>query len=195
MKVTFPALPARRRAEARAAHGSLFPAFVGLQEQAEKEGPHPGRPDRRGSDPRCRGGRVRLGGSRCGRGGPAGAGRDKVWAAEAERLLTAAAVGFGRRGSGPRGSCCSSPARGGLCLLRGSTFAKAKPEIPWTSLTRKGIVRVVFFPLFSQWWIQVTSQRIFTWLLVLYLMQGEERQHPCCGLFFSGNVVLFHSLQ
>ncbi|KAK2526528.1 Phtf1 [Columba guinea] len=58
-------------------------------------------------------------------------------------------------------------------LIRGSTFAKAKPEIPWTSLTRKGIVRVVFFPLFSQWWIQVTSQRIFMWLLVLYVMQGS----------------------
>nr|XP_025038257.1 putative homeodomain transcription factor 1 isoform X3 [Pelodiscus sinensis] len=56
-------------------------------------------------------------------------------------------------------------------LIRGSTFAKAKPEIPWTSLTRKGIVRVVFFPLFSHWWIQVTSQRIFMWLLVLYFMQ------------------------
>ncbi|XP_062999551.1 protein PHTF1 [Elgaria multicarinata webbii] len=56
-------------------------------------------------------------------------------------------------------------------LIRGSTFAKAKPEIPWTSLTRKGLVRVVFFPLFSRWWIQVTSWRIFTWLLVLYLLQ------------------------
>ncbi|XP_074044572.1 protein PHTF1 isoform X6 [Macrotis lagotis] len=56
-------------------------------------------------------------------------------------------------------------------LIRGSTFAKAKPEIPWTSLTRKGIVRVVCFPLFSKWWIQVTSLRIFIWLLLLYLMQ------------------------
>uniref|UniRef100_A0A8D0HBA9 Putative homeodomain transcription factor 1 n=1 Tax=Sphenodon punctatus TaxID=8508 RepID=A0A8D0HBA9_SPHPU len=56
-------------------------------------------------------------------------------------------------------------------LIRGSTFAKAKPEIPWTSLTRKGIVRVVFFPLFSRWLIQVTSQRIFMWLLVLYILQ------------------------
>nr|XP_060628591.1 protein PHTF1 isoform X7 [Anolis sagrei ordinatus] len=56
-------------------------------------------------------------------------------------------------------------------LIRGSTFAKAKPEIPWTSLTRKGLVRVVFFPLFSRWWIQVTSWRIFTWLLMLYLLQ------------------------
>ncbi|XP_068275307.1 protein PHTF1 isoform X1 [Nyctibius grandis] len=61
-------------------------------------------------------------------------------------------------------------------LIRGSTFAKAKPDIPWTSLTRKGIVRVVFFPLFSQWWIQVTSQRIFMWLLVLYVMQDSV--HP-----------------
>ncbi|XP_063153483.1 protein PHTF1 isoform X2 [Candoia aspera] len=56
-------------------------------------------------------------------------------------------------------------------LIRGSTFAKAKPEIPWTSLTRKGIVRVVLFPFFSHWWIQVTSWRIFMWLLVLYLLQ------------------------
>ncbi|XP_074119198.1 protein PHTF1 isoform X5 [Sminthopsis crassicaudata] len=56
-------------------------------------------------------------------------------------------------------------------LIRGSTFAKAKPEIPWTSLTRKGIVRVICFPLFSKWWIQVTSLRIFIWLLLLYLMQ------------------------
>ncbi|XP_045402802.1 protein PHTF1 isoform X2 [Lemur catta] len=56
-------------------------------------------------------------------------------------------------------------------LIRGSTFAKAKPEIPWTSLTRKGLVRVVFFPLFVNWWIQVTSLRIFVWLLLLYLMQ------------------------
>ncbi|XP_012500038.1 PREDICTED: putative homeodomain transcription factor 1 [Propithecus coquereli] len=62
-------------------------------------------------------------------------------------------------------------------LIRGSTFAKAKPEIPWTSLTRKGLVRVVFFPLFSNWWIQVTSLRIFVWLLLLYLMQGTQYNH------------------
>ncbi|MEE6493324.1 hypothetical protein FKM82_016790 [Ascaphus truei] len=56
-------------------------------------------------------------------------------------------------------------------LVRGSTFAKAKPESPWTSLTRKGLVRVVLFPLFSKWWIQVTSPCVFIWLLMLYLMQ------------------------
>ncbi|XP_035002954.1 protein PHTF2 isoform X5 [Hippoglossus stenolepis] len=56
-------------------------------------------------------------------------------------------------------------------LVRGSAFAKAKPESPWTSLTRKGIVRVVFFPFFYRWWIQVTSRAIYLLLLVLYLLQ------------------------
>ncbi|XP_034274974.1 protein PHTF2 isoform X2 [Pantherophis guttatus] len=56
-------------------------------------------------------------------------------------------------------------------LVRGSAFAKAKPESPWTSLTRKGIVRVVFFPFFFNWWLQVTSKVIFSWLLFLYLLQ------------------------
>ncbi|CAH2220785.1 homeodomain transcription factor 1 isoform X1 [Pelobates cultripes] len=56
-------------------------------------------------------------------------------------------------------------------LVRGSTFAKAKPESPWTSLTRKGLVRVVFLPLFSKWWMQVTSPGVFIWLLALYIMQ------------------------
>ncbi|XP_029016565.1 protein PHTF2-like isoform X2 [Betta splendens] len=56
-------------------------------------------------------------------------------------------------------------------LVRGSAFAKAKPESPWTSLTRKGIVRVVFFPFFCRWWIQVTSRAIFLILLALYLLQ------------------------
>ncbi|KAF7229149.1 transcript variant X3 [Nothobranchius furzeri] len=56
-------------------------------------------------------------------------------------------------------------------LVRGSAFAKAKPESPWTSLTRKGIVRVVFFPFFYRWWIQVTSRGIFLLLLSLYLLQ------------------------
>ncbi|KAM4615029.1 protein PHTF2 isoform 2-T4 [Polymixia lowei] len=56
-------------------------------------------------------------------------------------------------------------------LVRGSAFAKAKPESPWTSLTRKGIVRVVFYPFFYRWWIQVTSRAIFLLLLALYLLQ------------------------
>uniref|UniRef100_A0A8B9JQA4 Putative homeodomain transcription factor 2 n=1 Tax=Astyanax mexicanus TaxID=7994 RepID=A0A8B9JQA4_ASTMX len=58
-----------------------------------------------------------------------------------------------------------------FCLHQGSAFAKAKPESPWTSLTRKGIVRVVLFPFFFRWWIQVTSKAIFLLLLSLYLLQ------------------------
>uniref|UniRef100_A0A8C0IEX5 Putative homeodomain transcription factor 1 n=1 Tax=Bubo bubo TaxID=30461 RepID=A0A8C0IEX5_BUBBB len=67
---------------------------------------------------------------------------------------------------------------------------------------RKGIVRVVFFPLFSQWWIQVTSQRIFMWLLVLYVMQviavvlyfmmpvvnASEVMGPMCLMLLMGTV-------
>lgn len=56
-------------------------------------------------------------------------------------------------------------------LVRGSTFSKAKPESPWTALTRKGLVRVLLFPFFFQWWIQVTSKSISSCILMLYIMQ------------------------
>ncbi|XP_035517590.1 putative homeodomain transcription factor 1 [Morone saxatilis] len=56
-------------------------------------------------------------------------------------------------------------------LVRGSTFSKAKPESPWTALTRKGLVRVLLFPFFFQWWIQVTSRSISSCILVLYFLQ------------------------
>ncbi|XP_069800788.1 protein PHTF1 isoform X2 [Dendropsophus ebraccatus] len=87
-------------------------------------------------------------------------------------------------------------------LVRGSTFAKAKPESPWTSLTRKGLVRVVLFPLFSKWWMRVTSPGVFTWLLVLYVMQvtaivlycmvpvasATEQAGPMCLMLLLGTV-------
>ncbi|XP_071993730.1 protein PHTF1 isoform X1 [Engystomops pustulosus] len=87
-------------------------------------------------------------------------------------------------------------------LVRGSTFAKAKPESPWTSLTRKGLVRVVLFPLFSKWWMRVTSPGVFTWLLVLYVMQVtaivlnymvpvasmSEQAGPMCLMLLLGTV-------
>uniref|UniRef100_A0A3B4YZE8 Putative homeodomain transcription factor 1 n=1 Tax=Stegastes partitus TaxID=144197 RepID=A0A3B4YZE8_9TELE len=57
-------------------------------------------------------------------------------------------------------------------LVRGSTFSKAKPESPWTALTRKGLVRVLLFPFFFQWWIQVTSKSISSCILMLYFMQA-----------------------
>ncbi|XP_073523268.1 protein PHTF1 isoform X2 [Phyllobates terribilis] len=87
-------------------------------------------------------------------------------------------------------------------LVRGSTFAKAKPESPWTSLTRKGLVRVVLFPLFSKWWMCVTSPGVFTWLMVLYIMQvtaivlycmvpvasASEQTGPMCLMLLLGTV-------
>ncbi|XP_056664984.1 protein PHTF1-like [Monodelphis domestica] len=51
------------------------------------------------------------------------------------------------------------------------TGIRDQPEIPWMSVTLKGILNVVCFPLFSEWWIQVTSLRIFFWLLLLYFTQ------------------------
>ncbi|XP_076003443.1 putative homeodomain transcription factor 1 isoform X1 [Genypterus blacodes] len=56
-------------------------------------------------------------------------------------------------------------------LVRGSTFSKAKPESPWAALTRKGLVRVLLFPFFFHWWIQVTSKPISFCILLLYFMQ------------------------
>ncbi|KAG9260569.1 putative homeodomain transcription factor 1 isoform X1 [Astyanax mexicanus] len=56
-------------------------------------------------------------------------------------------------------------------LVRGSTFSKAKPESPWTALTRKGLVRVLLYPFFFKWWIQVTSKCIATGILLLYFLQ------------------------
>ncbi|XP_030632855.1 putative homeodomain transcription factor 1 [Chanos chanos] len=87
-------------------------------------------------------------------------------------------------------------------LVRGSTFSKAKPESPWTALTRKGLVRVLLFPFFFQWWIQVTSKFISTWILVLYFLQvvaaimyldvpvasASEVVGPVCLLLLLGTV-------
>ncbi|XP_036415443.1 putative homeodomain transcription factor 1 [Colossoma macropomum] len=56
-------------------------------------------------------------------------------------------------------------------LVRGSTFSKAKPVSPWTALTRKGLVRVLLYPFFFKWWIQVTSRCIATGILLLYFLQ------------------------
>ncbi|XP_032406301.1 putative homeodomain transcription factor 1 isoform X2 [Xiphophorus hellerii] len=60
-------------------------------------------------------------------------------------------------------------------LVRGSTFSKAKPENQWTALTRKGLVRVLLFPFFFHWWIQVTSRSISLCILMLYFLQESSR--------------------
>uniref|UniRef100_A0A8B9RK06 Putative homeodomain transcription factor 1 n=1 Tax=Astyanax mexicanus TaxID=7994 RepID=A0A8B9RK06_ASTMX len=78
-------------------------------------------------------------------------------------------------------------------LVRGSTFSKAKPESPWTALTRKGLVRVLLYPFFFKWWIQVTSKCIATGILLLYFLQvpaatASEVVGPMCLMLLLGTV-------
>uniref|UniRef100_A0A2C9JQE2 PHTF1/2 N-terminal domain-containing protein n=1 Tax=Biomphalaria glabrata TaxID=6526 RepID=A0A2C9JQE2_BIOGL len=56
-------------------------------------------------------------------------------------------------------------------LIRGSTFAKAKPQVPWVYITRKAIARVLFFPFYYNWWVHQTSKQLYAVLLVLYVLQ------------------------
>lgn len=87
-------------------------------------------------------------------------------------------------------------------LVRGSTFSKAKPESPWASLTRKGLVRVLLFPFFFRWWTQVTSTHVSWCILLLYFMQvaaavlylqvpgagASELLEPLCLMLLLGTV-------
>ncbi|XP_041092055.1 protein PHTF1-like isoform X1 [Polyodon spathula] len=95
-----------------------------------------------------------------------GAYDQQIW----ERTIEPQSVIKGFRNK-PKKTVCLKPDLIDVDLVRGSAFGKAKPERPWTALTRKGIVRVLFFPFFFHWWIQVTSKHIFTWLLVLYILE------------------------
>ncbi|XP_064597499.1 LOW QUALITY PROTEIN: protein PHTF2-like [Liolophura sinensis] len=56
-------------------------------------------------------------------------------------------------------------------LVRGSTFSKAKPQVPWTAITQRAVLRVLFFPLYYKWWVQQTSRKFWCFLLFLYLLQ------------------------
>jgi len=56
-------------------------------------------------------------------------------------------------------------------LVRGSTFSKAKPAYHWTQVTRKGILRVLLFPIYWRWWQQQTSFICWLFFFVLYFSQ------------------------
>lgn len=71
----------------------------------------------------------------------------------------------------PKKTCHIKPDLIDVDLVRGSTFSKAKPDSPWTALARKGLVRVLLFPFFFHWWIQVTSKSVSICILALYFMQ------------------------
>lgn len=56
-------------------------------------------------------------------------------------------------------------------LVRGSSFTKAKPKHGLVTVTRLAVLRLVFLPLYSRWWSQQTSPRVFALLLLLYVLQ------------------------
>ncbi|KAK3725298.1 hypothetical protein RRG08_005357 [Elysia crispata] len=56
-------------------------------------------------------------------------------------------------------------------LIRGSTFTKTKPQVPWVYVTKKAIARVLFFPFYYNWWIHQTSRWGYACLLCLYVLQ------------------------
>ncbi|KAK7091644.1 protein PHTF2-like [Littorina saxatilis] len=56
-------------------------------------------------------------------------------------------------------------------LIRGSTFTKTKPQVPWIYITRKAIVRVLFFPFYYRWWVLQSSRKVYYILFTLYLLQ------------------------
>ncbi|XP_071804285.1 protein PHTF2-like [Asterias amurensis] len=56
-------------------------------------------------------------------------------------------------------------------LVRGSTFTKTKPEHSSGSIARKGLIRVMLFPLYCSWWKKQLSKWMYISLLGLYFMQ------------------------
>lgn len=56
-------------------------------------------------------------------------------------------------------------------LVRGSTFTKAKPQVPWTYITFTTVSRVLLFPFHYKWWLQQMSFRFWVCLMVLYILQ------------------------
>lgn len=56
-------------------------------------------------------------------------------------------------------------------LVRGSSFPKAKPKHGLSTVACLALQRLLFLPLYSKWWIQQTSLKIFTLFLLLYSLQ------------------------
>lgn len=56
-------------------------------------------------------------------------------------------------------------------LVRGSSFPKAKPKQSLVTVLKLSVLRFVLLPIYARWWVEQTSPRIFSTLLLLYLMQ------------------------
>ncbi|KAG8198100.1 hypothetical protein JTE90_020925 [Oedothorax gibbosus] len=72
-------------------------------------------------------------------------------------------------------------------LVRGSAFAKAKPQHNWIAATVSGIKRVFLLPLFYSWWKVQTSALVSCTLVILYFLQivaaylyfsADEKEFP-----------------
>ncbi|XP_055947434.1 protein PHTF2-like isoform X2 [Argiope bruennichi] len=56
-------------------------------------------------------------------------------------------------------------------LVRGSAFAKAKPQHSWIAATVSGIKRVFLLPFFYSWWKLQTNALVSCTLVILYFLQ------------------------
>ncbi|KAF2885534.1 hypothetical protein ILUMI_20684 [Ignelater luminosus] len=56
-------------------------------------------------------------------------------------------------------------------LVRGSSFTKAKPKHGFITVAKLATLRFFLLPLYSKWWVQQTSGKVFILLLSLYLLQ------------------------
>ncbi|XP_071040164.1 protein PHTF2 isoform X2 [Parasteatoda tepidariorum] len=56
-------------------------------------------------------------------------------------------------------------------LVRGSAFAKAKPQHSWISATIAGVKRVLLMPFFFSWWKVQTNSLVSGVLVFLYILQ------------------------
>ncbi|KAK5650035.1 hypothetical protein RI129_001064 [Pyrocoelia pectoralis] len=56
-------------------------------------------------------------------------------------------------------------------LVRGSSFTKAKPKHGIITVARLASLRFLLLPLYSKWWVEQTSGKIFLLLLSLYILQ------------------------
>lgn len=58
-----------------------------------------------------------------------------------------------------------------LDLVRGSSFPKVKSKHGLVYLSQLCLLRLIFLPLYRQWWIRQTSCSIFQVLIILYVFQ------------------------
>lgn len=56
-------------------------------------------------------------------------------------------------------------------LVRGSSFPKAKPKHGLSTVACLALQRLLFLPLYRNWWIQQTTLKIFILFLLLYSLQ------------------------